>query len=97
MPQFDVHKFERGLVIDCQSDLLSQIESRFVVPLVAQAKAPKTAARLNPIFLIAGTNYVMMTQTAAAVLRKDLGEVVASLVDHSFEITNAIDVLISGV
>jgi hypothetical protein len=38
-----------------------------------------------------------VTQQAAAVARTELGEVVASLADRSFEITDAVDVLISGV
>jgi toxin CcdB len=95
--QFDVHRFGDGLVIDCQSDLLDQIESRFVVPLVPRTHAPKVAQRLNPIFRIDGENFVMLTQAAAAVRRRELGAVVASFAERSFEITGALDVLIGGV
>jgi toxin CcdB len=87
----------KTLVIDCQSDLLARIDSRFVVPLVPLTNAPQVARRLNPIFQINGTDYVMLTQAAAAVRRRELGATVASLSDHSFEITGALDVLISGV
>jgi toxin CcdB len=95
--QFDVHRFVSGLVIDCQSDLLSEIDSRFVVPLVPRTDAPKIAQRLNPAFEVNGEHYVMLTQGAAAIRRQELGPIVASLAEHSFEITGAIDVLISGV
>ena len=95
--QFDVHRFGDGLVVDCQSDLLAQIESRFVAPLVPRSAAPKFAQRLNPVFEIEGEAYVLLTQAGAAVRRRELGEVVASLSDRSFEITGALDVLISGV
>ncbi len=39
----------------------------------------------------------MLTEAAAAVPVRELGEVVSSLADRSFEITGALDVLISGV
>ena len=97
MAQFDVHRLADGLVIDCQSNLLAQIESRFVVPLVRVDEAPEVARRLNPIFDIAGERFAMLTQAASAVRRRELGGVVTSLADRSFEVTGALDVLISGV
>jgi toxin CcdB len=95
--QFDVHRLGDALVVDCQSDLLDQISSRFVAPLVARKDAPKVAQRLNPIFRIDGEEFVLLTQAAAAVQRRQLGQAVASLAEHPFEITGALDVLISGV
>ena len=97
MAQFDVHRLGDGLVIDCQADLLSHIDTRFVVPLVTRAEAGTIARRLNPVFLIDGEERVMLTPAASAVRERELGAVVASLADRSFEITDAIDVLISGV
>ena len=98
MAQFDVHKLSRGrLAIDCQSDLLSHLESRLVVPLVPKGAAPSPARRLNPIFEIEGVEHVMLTQFSGAIDRRQLGEVVTSLAARSFEITDALDVLISGV
>lgn len=98
MAQFDVHYFGSGaLVVDCQADLLAQLDSRFVAPLVPETNAPRVAARLNPIFDIDGKRYVLLTQAAAAVRARELGEVVASLADRSFDVTGALDVLISGV
>ena len=98
MAQYDVHALSKGrLAIDCQSDLLSHLESRLVVPLVLKSAAPEPARRLNPIFEIGGVDHVMLTQFAGAVDRRQLGDVVTSLADRSFEITDALDVLISGV
>ena len=97
MAQFDVHRLASGLVVDCQSSLLEAIDSRFVVPLVPVEGAPKAAQRLNPVFSIAGVTYVMLTQAAGAVRRNELGPMVTSLSEQSFEITGALDVLISGV
>ena len=97
MAQFDVHRLGTGLVVDCQSDLLDPIETCFVLPLVPQTQMRQVAQRLNPIFEIDGREYLLLTQAAAAVRRAELGAVIASLTDRSFEITGALDVLISGV
>ena len=98
MAQFDVHTLSKGrLAIDCQSDLLSHLGSRLVVPLVPKNTAPSPARRLNPIFEIGGIEHVMLTQFAGAVDRRQLGDVLLSLANRSFEITDALDVLISGV
>lgn len=97
MGQFDVRRLGHGLIIDCQADLLSHIDTRFVVPLVTLAEAGTIARRLNPLFVIDGEERVMLTPAASAVRERQLGEVVASLADRSFEIMDAIDVLLSGV
>jgi toxin CcdB len=97
LAQFDVHRLGSGLVVDCQSDLLNHLESRFVVPLAPKGDAPRPGRRFNPIFAIGGVEHVMLTQFSGAVDRRQLGQVVASLAARSFEITDALDVLISGV
>ena len=97
MAQFDVHRLGDGLVVDCQSDLLNHIDSRFVVPLAPHEFAAIAARRLNPSLEIEGQTCIMVTQQAASVPRGELGPAVASLADRSFEITDAIDVLLSGV
>lgn len=99
MAQFDVHPLRRdgGLVIDCQSELLSNLTTRFVVPLTARQSGPEPAKRLNPIFKVGEQEYVMRTQFAATVPKRELGEAIVSLNARSFEIVGALDVLISGV
>jgi toxin CcdB len=98
MAKFDVFRRRagEGYLLDCQADLLSQLNTRFVVPLLPVEEAPKPAARLNPVFELEGKSYAMMTQFAAAVLVGELGERVASLADRDIEIINALDMLISG-
>jgi toxin CcdB len=97
MAQFDVRRLGDALVLDCQSDLLSHIDTRLVVPLASDEFARIAVRRLNPPFEIAGKTYIMVTQQAASVPRTELGQVIATMADRSFEITDAIDVLISGV
>lgn len=99
MAQFDVHRLVRGngLVIDCQSDLLAHLDTRFVAPLVQPSDLLPAARRLNPVFQLEGAPWAMQTQAAAAIRKRDLGEVVASLADRDTEIVGAFDVLLTGV
>ena len=97
MAQFDIHRVGDGLVVDCQSDLLSHIVSRLVVPLTPLSRAPAPARRLNPVFEIDDATYVMITESASAVPTRQLGPVIGSLAERAVEITGALDVLISGV
>ena len=97
MAQFDVHQLGDGLVLDCQSDLLAHLNTRFVAPLIPMDRAPTAARRLNPDFTIDGQDFVMDTQFVSSVESRHLGPIVWSLAKRSFEITDALDVLISGV
>jgi toxin CcdB len=98
MARFDVYGFRHGdgLVLDCQADLLADLKTRFVVPLLPEASATKAADRLNPAFDIAGQHFVMATQFAATVHVRELGDVVASLKREEIAITNALDMLLTG-
>jgi toxin CcdB len=99
LAQFDVYplRSSAGLIVDCQSDLLSDLNTRFVVPLMTLDQAPAAAKRLNPVFDLGGQEFVMVTQFAAAVDVRDLGARSGSLRDRSFEVLGALDVLVSGV
>jgi toxin CcdB len=99
MAQFDIHRNPSGdgLVLDCQADLLSDLDTRFVAPLIPPDRAPKPAGRLNPIFDVRGEPYVMVTQYVATVERRELGPKTGSLARYDREIVNALDVLITGV
>lgn len=99
MAQFSVHRLANGpgLVVDCQTPLLDHIDSRFVVPLIPKASAPVPARRLNPVFEIGGAEFVMLTQSAAAVRRHELGQEIASLAGHDTEIVAALDFLLTGI
>lgn len=97
MAQHDVYRTTRGdYLLDCQSDVLDELNTRFVVPLIDPDQAPKIANRLNPSFAVAGKNLVMYTQFASAVPAEELNEYVASLEQHHFEIMNALDTLIGS-
>lgn len=99
MARFDVYR-ERGstgLLIDCQANVLRTLETRFVVPLLPPFGDRPEFPRLNPIFEIDGQQLVMITQGAASVPVAALGSRVASLADHEWEISRALDLLLTGV
>lgn len=98
MARFDVYRSAYGadLLLDCQSDLLRDLNTRLVVPLRLLADAPLPARRLNPVFEIEDRSYVMLTQFAAAIPLRDCGPVVVSLATEDAAITNALDMLLSG-
>jgi toxin CcdB len=97
VPQFDLFEGEAGdLWLDCQSNLLRHLNSRFVVPLMTLDKAPAPAARLNPVFQVAGERRSLVTQFATAVAASDLRDVVGSLAEHRDKIIHALDTLMGA-
>ncbi|NGX16813.1 CcdB family protein [Wenzhouxiangella sp. XN24] len=98
MARFDIFKNEdeAGYLLDVQSDLLSGLNTRVVVPLLPQSSAPSPAQRLNPVFRIEGQELVMATQYMAAVPAGELRSRVGSLAEKQDEISTALDMLFLG-
>ncbi|MGJ8624155.1 MAG: CcdB family protein [Yoonia sp.] len=63
MAKYDVfpNPSGEGFLLDVQTDLLSDLNTRVVVPLLPRSRAPKPATRLNPTFDINGVAVVMVT------------------------------------
>ena len=105
MPQFAVHKNINPatraavpLLLDVQSDLLSELGTRVVVPLYpASTLQGKMLRTLTPRFEIEGEHYVMMTPQMAGIANKQLGAIVADLAAQGDEIIAALDLLITGI
>jgi toxin CcdB len=98
MAQFDVHPFGRtAFLVDCQSESLSHLATRVVVPLMRSEDVPLPMVRLNPVMTVHGAAFVLATHLLTAVPRSELGAPVASLVDQEYAIKNALDMLLSGV
>lgn len=98
MPKYDVYPNPSGdgYLLDVQTDLLSDLNTRVVVPLLPKSNAPKPAARLNPVFDIDGGSVVMVTQFMAAVPVGILKSQVCDLSDEFDQITVATDMLMQG-
>lgn len=95
--QFDVYRAKgKMLLVDCQSDLLDHLDTRFVVPLILADTTPLPMPRLTPIFDIAGESYIMATQFAASFAKRELGHHVFNLDQERDRILAAIDMLMSG-
>lgn len=100
MARLDVYampgKGRAGYVVDVQADLLSDLATRTVVPLLPQDTAPKPIRDLNPVFEINGQSCVMVTQAIASVPRRELKRAIASLAEHHDRVTRALDILLLG-
>lgn len=100
MAKYDVHRGGTGgtaLLLDCQSDLLNDLNTRLVVPLL-DVEAPPTAVQsLYPVFEVNGMPMTMATHLASAVPVRELGPIVSSLSHEDYAIGRALDVLIGGV
>jgi toxin CcdB len=98
MARFDVYpnRDGPGYLLDCQADALSDLSTRFVVPLLPPHEAPRPISGLNPRFRLESEDVFMMTHFAASVSASYLGEAVGSL-DHEYgAILNAFDKLVTG-
>lgn len=84
-------------LIDVQANLLSELPTRVVVPLIRAGDFGRPVTRLHPVFTIEGERVVMATHLIAALRRPELGTAITSLSDQRDAIIGAIDVLWSGV
>ncbi|MBU2539117.1 MAG: CcdB family protein [Proteobacteria bacterium] len=103
MAQFDVYantnpdtKKIVPYLLDIQADLLEDLATHVVVPLIPFSVMGKAAKHLNPVFTIKKTKVVMSTSELAGVPTRILGEKVASLNDYRNEIIAALDFLFTG-
>lgn len=98
MNRYDVYKskFGNGYILDVQTDLLSGLNTRVVVPLMIISDTPKLAKYLNPTFNIDGEEVAMMTQFLAAIPESELSNHIDNLCEFHHEISSALDMIFSG-
>lgn len=103
MSQFDVYynEFPRTLseipfVVDVQSELLSELATRVVVPLENIPPNHSPIGRLNPIFEIQGRRLILLPTEITSVPSKVLGPLVTNLGDQRDRIISAIDFALYG-
>jgi len=98
MARFQVYRTTdgRGWLMDVQSDLMTHLNTRVVVPLMRPEAAPKPATRLNPVFMIGAARVVMVTQFLSAVPVTVLRDPVTTLADRADEVTAALDMMTVG-
>ena len=98
MAKYDVYPNPNGAgyLLDVQTELLDNLNTRVVVPLLPINAAPVPARRLNPLFDVEGLQVVMATQFLASVPASILAKPVRNLTDAFAEITNALDMVFQG-
>lgn len=96
MARYDLFPDGEDYLLDVQADTLEGLNTRVVVPVRVPLRAPKPARRLNPMFDLNGTSYVMVTQFMAAVPERELGHPLGNLSRHHDEIVAALDMLFHG-
>jgi toxin CcdB len=85
-------------LLDIQNDLLSDLETRVVVPLCPLSSMKgKPLRTLMPVFAVEGERFVMLTPQMAGIPKSELGAAVAQVEQHRFEIIAAIDFLLTGI
>jgi toxin CcdB len=103
MAQFDVYKNPNKetnqpipYLLDLQTELLDNLDTRVVAPLVMADTIGKPIDHLNPRFEIKNDIVFMSTAELAGIPLSALGEHVASLKDQRHVIIAALDFLITG-
>ena len=95
MARFDVYELrDGGLVVDCQAAFLSDIGTRFAVPLLPRGSGPSPNPRINPEFDVEGERLVLVVQLAGTVRTSELRRKVTSLDSEYLRVVDAIDTLI---
>jgi len=103
MAQFDVYENKNAAakqtipyLLDVQTELLDNLATRVVVPLITAAAMGRAAKHLNPQFKIKRTAVVMSTAELAGVPVHILGNRICSLKEQRSEIIAALDFLFTG-
>jgi toxin CcdB len=104
MAQFSVYRNKSArtkatfpLLVDVQSDLLQDLQTRVVVPLTkAAALTKRPVAQLTPVLEFESEAYVLMTPQLAGVARNELGVAIGNLADRRDTIFAALDFLLTG-
>jgi toxin CcdB len=96
MAQFDVHSIGESLVVDCQHNALSHLDTRVVIPLLPQEQVPAGADRLHPTINVKGRAFVLGTQFLASLSTRELKRPIASIESDRYAILSAIDLLLTG-
>jgi len=85
-------------LLDIQNDLLSDLETRVVVPLCPLSSMSGRILRtLMPVLDIEGERFVMLTPQMAGIPKGELGVPVTRVGQYRVEIIAAIDFLLTGI
>ncbi len=99
MKRFDFYRYRDSdqYLLNLQTERLGKFDTSVVAPLVPISLLKQPVPRLNPVFDIAGSDYVLITTMIAAVATNELNAFCGSLAYKHHEIMDAIDMLFSGI
>jgi toxin CcdB len=100
MAQFDVYENinektnkQIPFLLDIQNDILKNLSSRVVIPLIISKEAINF---LNPQFIINEIDVILSTAELASISTENFGNKVCSLKHKREEIIGAVDFLVTG-
>lgn len=98
MARFDLHRNPNGpgYLLDVQSDFVSQLTTRIVIPLLPPDAVPRPIRDLHPAITVGGEDFVLVTPFLGAVTTRELGRPIGSLRDEADTITRALGILFTG-
>ena len=105
MAQFSVHPNKNPktraaypYLVDVQTDLLSNLSTRIVVPLTQpEALLKKPIKNLMPTVEVDGQPFVMLVPQLAGIAASDLGPAVSTVEARRVDVIAALDFLITGI
>jgi len=85
------------MLVDVQAEMLGELETRVVIPLVKSARFTSFPLGLvMPSVEVEGEPYLLVTPQLAGVSRWDLGPHTGSVAAHSRAIATALDLVLRG-
>lgn len=97
MARFDYHWADGELLVDCQSDQFRHLTTRVVAPLYPAGDVPTDLKRLHPIVEVRGEKMLLAAHLLTAVPVKELGPPIGNLNAYEYQISGALDLLLTGV
>jgi toxin CcdB len=84
--------------VDVQNHLMSELNSRLVIPLSPITKVKGIVAKkLCPVIHVVDSDFILVTNQMTTVPKSILKSEVTSLESYRYQIIDAIDMLITGV
>ncbi|RLB75440.1 MAG: plasmid maintenance protein CcdB [Deltaproteobacteria bacterium] len=99
MAKYDVYSSisaSSEYLLDLQDEIIDNLSTRVVAPLVPVDEVPRRMKILNPIISVAGVEFLLMTHLLAAIPASTLKIKVGSVLTQRDEIIASLDFLFTG-
>mgnify|MGYP006283722091 CR=1 FL=1 len=100
MAQLDIYKGQGGgaaFLLNLQDDMLGDLTTRVVAPLVSPEKVGPPMQRVNPRILVQGEEYILLTHLLAAIPAQTLADPIGSASHQRDTVIAALDMLFTGI